>query len=220
MGGSVLLWSILVFFLLVNTWIHNGGRLRHSCPFAGSCPLGRGTALANVTTLPFSKEEAFYFPCSLFKGEKLSLRVWFIFVVYCCLCVTKREPTLGYNDVHSVGTPKWAFWEKNGQKNCKSTLSPWYDVFFWSTKGRFSFSGELVMWMIHIGWARHAGPDSWCFPPGQLSIEFINVGGWLTSGDLAMDSCAQFLAVAEHRLIPSGARLIAHLLRRAGHQSV
>ena len=35
-----------------------------------------------------------------------------------------------------------------------------------------------------------------------------------------MDSCAQFLAVAEHRLIPSGARSIGHLLRRAGHQSV
>ena len=44
--------------------------------------------------------------------------------------------------------------------------------------------------------------------PGQLSIEFINVGGWLTSGDLAMDSCAQFVAVAEHRLIPSWARSI------------
>ena len=33
-------------------------------------------------------------------------------------------------------------------------------------------------------------------------------GGWLTSGDLALDSCTQFLAVAEHRLIPSRARLV------------
>ena len=56
--------------------------------------------------------------------------------------------------------------------------------------------------------------------PGQLSIEFINVGGWLTSGDLAVDSCAQFLAVAEHRLIPSRARFVSHQLRRAGHHSV
>ena len=46
------------------------------------------------------------------------------------------------------------------------------------------------------------------FIPGQLSIEFVNVGGWLTSGDLAMDSSVQFLAVAEHRLIPSRARSI------------
>ena len=32
------------------------------------------------------------------------------------------------------------------------------------------------------------------------------MGGWLTSGDLALGSCAQFLDVAEHRLIPSRAR--------------
>ena len=57
------------------------------------------------------------------------------------------------------------------------------------------------------------------FTPGQLSIEFVNVGGWLTSGDLALDSCAQFLAVAEHRFIPSGARSVGHQLRKAGHQS-
>ena len=46
------------------------------------------------------------------------------------------------------------------------------------------------------------------------------MGGWLTSGDLALDSCAQFLAVAEHRLIPSRARSVCHQLRKAGHHSV
>ena len=74
--------------------------------------------------------------------------------------------------------------------------------------------------MIHIGRARHPGPGPRDIITGQLSIEFINVGGWLTSGDLAMDSCAQFLAVAEHRLIPSRARSICHQLRMAGHHSV
>ena len=54
--------------------------------------------------------------------------------------------------------------------------------------------------MLHIGRARHPGPGPRNIVPGQLSIEFINVGGWLTFGDLALDSCAQFLAVAEHRL--------------------
>ena len=53
-----------------------------------------------------------------------------------------------------------------------------------------------------------------------MSIEFVNVGGWLTFGDLALDSCAQFLAVAEHRLIPSRARSVCHQLWRAGFQSV
>ena len=53
-----------------------------------------------------------------------------------------------------------------------------------------------------------------------LSVEFVNVGGWLTYGDLALDSCAQFLAVAEHRLIPSRARSTGDSLRRAGHPSI
>ena len=46
------------------------------------------------------------------------------------------------------------------------------------------------------------------------------MGGWLTSGDLALDSCAQFLTVAEHTLITSRARSVCHQLRKAGHQSV
>ena len=74
--------------------------------------------------------------------------------------------------------------------------------------------------MLHIGRSRHPGPGKRFFTPGQLSVEFVNVGGWLTYGDLAIDSCAQFLAVAEHRLVPSRARSVGHLLRRAGHQSV
>ena len=49
-----------------------------------------------------------------------------------------------------------------------------------------------------------------------MSSEFANVGGWLTFGDQAFHSCAQFLAVAEHRLIPSLARSICHLLGKAG----
>ena len=74
--------------------------------------------------------------------------------------------------------------------------------------------------MLHIGRAGHPGPGTKCFPPGQPTIEFANVGGWLTCGDLALDFCAQFLAVAEHRLIPSRVRSIGHLLRKGGHQSV
>ena len=62
--------------------------------------------------------------------------------------------------------------------------------------------------MLHIGRARHPGPGPRVFTPDQLSIEFVNVGGWLTHGDLALDSCAQFLAIAEHRLIPSRARSV------------
>ena len=55
-----------------------------------------------------------------------------------------------------------------------------------------------MIWMLHFGRARHPGPGKRCPTPGQLSIEFVNVGGWLTYGDLALDSCALFLSVAEH----------------------
>ena len=42
----------------------------------------------------------------------------------------------------------------------------------------------------------HVGPDLLVlvigsFPPGQLSVELVNVVGWLTCGDLALDSCAR-----------------------------
>ena len=79
---------------------------------------------------------------------------------------------------------------------------------------------EVLLWVLYIGRARHPGPGPRVFTPGQLSIEFANIGGWLTFGDLALDSCAQFLAVAEHRSIPSRARSICHQLRRAGFHSV
>ena len=37
-------------------------------------------------------------------------------------------------------------------------------------------------------------------------IEVFNVGGWLTHGDLALEVGVDFLAVAEHRLIPDRVR--------------
>ena len=42
----------------------------------------------------------------------------------------------------------------------------------------------------------------------------------MTYGDLALDPCAQFLAIAEHRLIPVMARSVCHQLRRADCHSV
>ena len=47
--------------------------------------------------------------------------------------------------------------------------------------------------------------------PG-LSIEFLNVGGWLSGGDLALESQAHFLA--------AGARSVTSQLRYAGRSSV
>ena len=136
------------------------------------------------------------------------------------MLVAKREPTPCYRDAYPAGTPNGALWEKGWQKHCKTMVSPFWRRFFLVSKRTFFFFIGVILWMFHIGRARHPGPGPRVFTPGQLSIVFVNVGGWLTHGDFALDSCAQFLAVAEHRLIPSRARSVRHQLRRAGYHSV
>ena len=67
------------------------------------------------------------------------------------------------------------------------------------------------------GRARHPGPPS---QPQHVGLEFHNVGGWLTHGDLALDAGVDFLAVAEHRLIPASVRSEWSRLRGKGISSV
>ena len=73
--------------------------------------------------------------------------------------------------------------------------------------------------MLSIGRARHPGPCTSSFPSG-FSIEFLNVGGWLSRSDLALESSAHFLAIAEHRLVPARARTVTTQLRQARRSSV
>ena len=135
------------------------------------------------------------------------------------LQVAKREPTSCYDDAYSVGTPEWAFWVKYGQTHCKTTFLPRIGVFCWLANGPFFISGCWFFGCFTVAeLVIRAGRSS--FTPDQLSVEFVCMGGWLRYGDLALDSCAQFLAVAEHKLIPSRAKSICHQLWKAGYQSV
>ena len=118
-----------------------------------------------------------------------------------------------------MGALNGHFGGKAGKDIIRPRFLPYWTFLFGKQKN-FLFFWGVICWMLHIGRARHPGPGPRDIIPGQLSIEFINIGGWLTSGDLAMDSCAQFLAVAEHRLIPSRARSVCHQLRMAGHHSI
>ena len=45
--------------------------------------------------------------------------------------------------------------------------------------------------------AKNPGPG----PHHHLAVEFFNVGGWLTHGDLALSASLDFLAVTEQCLI-------------------
>ena len=78
-------------------------------------------------------------------------------------------------------------------------------------------SGGLVFWHLWIGRARHPGPS---FTSPHLGIEVLNVGGWLTHGDFALDTGVDFLAVVEHRLIPARVRSEWSRLRKKDLASV
>ena len=75
----------------------------------------------------------------------------------------------------------------------------------------------LIFWHFGAGRARHPGPPS---QPLHVSLEFHNVGVWLTHGDLAFDAGVDFLAVAEHRLILARVRSEWSRLRSKGISSV
>ena len=165
-------------------------------PLSGSCPLGWGTALATVTTSPIFQGCVFLFPFCIFLWEQTLLffpRVWFLgFSLPLGMLVAKWVPTPCYNDAYSVGTPKWAFREKGWLMHYKTTISPFLGRFFLVSKRTFFFFWWFLLWVLHIGRATHPGPGPRDFTLGQLSIDFANVGGWLTSGDLALDSCVGF----------------------------
>ena len=101
------------------------------------------------------------------------------------------------------------------QKQRETSFSP-LRVFLFSRNSRVRFWG-LVLWHLWIGRARHPGPSS--IPP-HLGVEVLNVGGWLTHGDLALEAGVDFLAVVEHRLIPARVRSEWSRLRGKGLSSI
>ena len=89
-------------------------------------------------------------------------------------------------------------------------------VFLFSRNPTRHFLG-LIFWHFWAGRARHPGPPS---QPRHLRLEVHNVGGWLTHGDLALNAGVDFLAVAEHRLIPARVRSEWSRLRGKGLSSI
>ena len=72
-----------------------------------------------------------------------------------------------------------------------------------------------MLWLLWVGRARHPGPFS-----GSMSVEVFNVGGWLTHGDMVLETRVDFLAVVEHRLVPARVRGEWARLRARGASSV
>ena len=139
--------------------------------------------------------------------------------------VAYGEPTPSNYYMHDVARPNGAFLGDSWQKHCETRYPPFVFVgfllpytFLVSNRSLRCFWGLLV-WMLSIGRARHPGPGTSLYPAG-FSIEFLNVGGWLSRGDLALESSAHFLAIAEHRLVPARARAVTTQLRQARRSSV
>ena len=111
------------------------------------------------------------------------------------------QPSLHGYDSCMVYLVNRAFRRTCRQQFRKTSFSP-ICVFLFSQNSRVRF-WVLILWYLWIGRARHLGPPSHSH---HVGVEVLNVGGWLTNGDLALEAGVDFLAVVEHRLIPARVR--------------
>ena len=137
------------------------------------------------------------------------------FFVFCkpYMLATMGRPSLYGYYACLVFWAKGAFWRNCRLKQCETFFSP-SGVFLCSRYSLNRWWGK-VLWLMWIGRARHPGPFSGC-----LSVEVFSVGGWLTHGDLALETDVDFLAVVEHRLVPARVRSEWARLRARGASSV
>ena len=109
-----------------------------------------------------------------------------------CVCFIVWKPYM----LASVGQPSlhghdacMVFWINGAlRRNCRlkqreTSFSPYW-VFLFSRNPTKRFWG-LILWHLWAGRARHPGPPS---QPRHVSLEFHDVGGWLTHGDLALSA--------------------------------
>ena len=144
-----------------------------------------------------------------------------------------RQPSLRGYDACMVYSVKGALRRNCRQTKYKTSFSP-SSGFLFSRNPTKRFWG-LIFWHFWAGRARHPGPPSqpqhlgWIGrarhpgPPSHVQhvgVEFHNVGGWLTHGDLAIRTGVDFLAVAEHRLIPARVRSEWSRLKGKGISSI
>ena len=78
-------------------------------------------------------------------------------------------------------------------------------------------SGVWCSGIYGLGGLVILGPSS---TSPHLGIEVLKVGGWLTHGNLALDTGVDFLAVVEHRLIPARVRSEWSRLKRKDLASI
>ena len=130
-------------------------------------------------------------------------------------------PSLSDYDACLVSWSSWAVEGNNGRPKRETSFpfplprgKTW--GFFLASRTSKKRFWRKVLWLLWVGRARHPGPVE----GGVLSLQALNVGGWLTHGDTALDTSADFLAVSEHRLVPARVRSEWADFRRKGIYSV
>ena len=121
--------------------------------------------------------------------------------VWCQKLATAGQPSLHGYYACMVFWAQGAFW-RNCRQNIRKTfffVSRFW-VFLCSRHSSIWWRGTPV-WHLWIGRARHPGPGA-----ARFAVEVFIVGGWLTHGDLVLDTEVDFLTVVEHRSILARAR--------------
>ena len=109
-------------------------------------------------------------------------------------------------------------WEHHGEIAGGHMVRPLFLLSEFFCLVEILWKGSGVWYFGIMDWE---GSSSWAFfYSPHLGIEILNVGGWLTHGDLALDTGVDFLAVVEHRLIPARVRSEWSRLRRKDFASI
>ena len=203
--GVLCIWGVLV--LLGSLLCTRLGFLR--CASCWTRPLGGGRwghYLCNLWGAYFKVHKT---ACK-YLGIHVDFWMWEPYVL-----ASAGRPSLHGYDACMVYLTEGALRRICRQKYGETSFSP-FCVFLFSRNSRVRFWG-LILWLLWVWRARHPGPAS---VPRCVGIEVFNVGGWLTHGNLALEVDVDFLAVAEHRLIPARVRSEWARLRRKGLASV
>ena len=109
------------------------------------------------------------------------------------------RPSLHGNDACMVFLLLGHFGEIAGKKSVR----PLFLLFeFFCLVGILGMGfGVLSFGICGLGGLGILGPT--LLPAPHLGVEVLNVGGWLTHGDVALEARVDFLAVVEHQLIPA-----------------
>ena len=162
-GGLVLLLLILVFALLVSSWIHTRMGHRHSCqrpshPAVHLTSRGRarwvgGRRWRLSRRRQSSKRVSFLFPLKSFWETKPCLFSWCSFLLLDSAeyaCSQEGAHTMLPRFIFDRCPKEWAYREKGWQMNCKTKISPFYGRLFLVSKRTFFFIGRVLVWMLHV----------------------------------------------------------------------